>query len=386
MMQHYDIAICGAGLVGTSLALALAQKTTLNILLFDSKTPGNLLPKKHLDTRTLALNAFSQQLLAQLGLWEDLQDYQQAIHSIQISEQGRFAKAFLTANDVKAQALGHVIEIADLQRVLQQRLTHVGKKITVLDNTQLSHFRQQNHQVQLELQQRETKQLIVADWLIAADSSHSFIREQLSIPTQKHDYQQTAIVSVLELQKSAEGQAFERFLKNGVLALLPLTQQRCGSVWVAPTATATTLLSLDDDAYRIALQHQFGWQLGPFLKIGPRQHYPLQLVLAQRVIEQRTIIIGNAAHTLNPIGAQGLNLGLHDVACLLRFFKNELTLDQLSKKLITRNQQLAELSDRTARFYALDCGPINLARQLGLFTLEHTDLVKNHLIRRMMGY
>ncbi len=386
MKHHYDIAICGAGLVGTSLSIALAQKTSLNILLFDSKAQGSLIPKKHTDTRTLALNACSQQLLASLGLWENLTATTEAIDSIQISEQGSFAKAFLTAADVQAKALGYVIEIADLHQTLQQALSLCGTKITVLDQTKLTHFRQYESSVQLELQQGETIHAIHADWLIAADSSQSFIREQLNIPTHTYDYQQTAIVSVLELNQNAAGQAFERFLKHGVLALLPLSDKRCGSVWVMPSTTAQHFLDLAADDYRLALQQHFGWQLGPFLSLGPRQHYPLQLTLAKRVIEQRAIIIGNAAHTLNPIGAQGLNLGLHDVTCLIEFFKDKLTIEQLSTKLLTRNQQLANLSDRTARLFALDCWPINLARHFGVLALEHNGPLKKHFTRRMMGY
>ena len=348
--------------------------------------PSALNTKQHLDTRTLALNKFSQTLLADLGLWADLEISAEAIHRIQISERGSFSKAFLTAKDVGEDALGYVIEIDDLQASLQKKLIVADDRLCFLSATHLIDFEQQDQQVQLNLVQNNASQNITCDWLIAADSSQSFIRQQLKIPTTRRDYQQTAIVSVIQLEKSAGNQAFERFLKDGVLALLPLTHNRCGAVWVSENKQAQALLALNDEDYRTALQQQFGQQLGPFVKIGPRQHYPLHLVLANKVLTGHIMIIGNAAHTLNPIGAQGLNLGLHDVACLLQFFKQELTKEGLEEKLLTRNQQLAQLSDATARLYAIDCCPINIARRLSLFSLEHLSPLKKHFTRRMMGY
>jgi len=386
MTAHYDIAICGAGLVGTTLALALLAKTDKKVLLFDSKVPGALSAKAPLDTRTLALNTFSQQLLADLGLWADLHTSAEAIQRIQISERGSFAKAFLTAEDLSEDALGYVIEIDDLQASLQEKLNQAHDRLCFLAATHLTDFKQQEPHVHLNLLHKNVPQNVTCDWLIAADSSQSFIRQQLKIPTTQRDYQQTAIVSVIQLEKSAGNQAFERFLKDGVLALLPLTHNRCGAVWVSAHKPAQALLALNDADYMAALQQQFGQQLGSFVKIGPRQHYPLHLVLANKVMTGQIMIIGNAAHTLNPIGAQGLNLGLHDVACLLQFFKQELTQEGLEEKLLSRNQQLAQLSDATARLYAIDCCPINIARRLSLFSLEHCGPLKKHFTRRMMGY
>lgn len=386
MTVHYDIAICGAGLVGTTLALALASQTSKKILLFDSKAAGVLSQPTDLDTRTLALNKFSQQLFTDLGLWADLQDRAEAIEHIQVSERGSFAKAFLSAASVGADALGYVIEIADLQAALQKRLAQANDQLTFLTNSQLRDFQQQASTVEISLQQADTLHNIRCDWLIAADSSQSFIRQQLNIDTTQHDYQQTAIVSVIQLEQSAANQAFERFLKDGVLALLPLSRNRCGAVWVVDHAHAQTLLALTDADYRAALQRQFGYQLGTFVNIGPRQHYPLHLVLANKVIEGQIMLIGNAAHTLNPIGAQGLNLGLHDVAHLLKFFKDASTKDDLATTLLKRNHQVAQLSDTAARLYALDCCPIAIARRFSLLSLEHLTPLKKHFTRRMMGY
>lgn len=384
-MKAYDIAICGSGLVGLCLALALSQKTSLNILLFDAKTHSPL-NRDALDTRTLALNAFSQQLLAQLQLWPELQALAEPITEIQISERGAFGKAFLKAQDIPIEALGYVIEIADLQRVLLHKLAQPSERLTILENTRLSHFEQHEATVQLSLQQHDDVHDITCSWLIAAEGSQSFIRQQLNVPCQQRDYQQSAIVSVVQLQQEAQGQAFERFLKKGVLAILPLTQKRCGAVLTVDTAQAQEYLALSDAAYLDVLQQQFGRQLGPFVHIGPRQHYPLHLILAQKLVVGHTILVGNAAHTINPIGAQGLNLGLHDVACLVDFFQGNLTSEQLNDKLLQRNQRLGQFSDQCARLFHMDFCPINMSRRLGLLVLEHSPMLKKHFTQRMMGY
>lgn len=385
-MKTYDIAICGAGLVGVCLAVALAKHTSYRIALFDAKDQPSLVPKHGLDTRTLALNACSQQLLQELDLWPKLAEFATAITSIQISTRGRFAKSFLTAAEVRTKALGYVIEIHDLQRVLYQQLAALHPRIDIFYHTRLNDFQPHAESVELHLQQAAQAITLTCDWLVAADSSQSTIRHQLGIATRQHNYQQSAMVSVVQLAQSADGQAFERFLPDGVLAILPLTHNRCGTVWVMPQQQIPAHLQLSDQAYLQALQRQFGYQLGALQQLGPRQHYPLHLTLAEQVMVGRTFVIGNAAHTVNPIGAQGLNLGLHDVVCLQEFFTQGLTASQVQEKMRQRNHAIAQFSDTTARLFALDCPIVNQARDCSLLTLEHCPPLKQYFTRRMMGY
>src|SRR5690606_11956824 len=112
------------------------------------------------------------------------------------------------------------------------------------------------------------------------------------------------------------GRAFERFTGDGALALLPVAQQRAAFVWILPGADAAAVASLPDDELLLRLQAAFGWRLGRLAKVGRRAVYPLALTRARRLYAPRAVLVGNAAHGLHPVAAQGFNLGLRDVAAL----------------------------------------------------------------------
>jgi 2-octaprenyl-6-methoxyphenol hydroxylase len=152
--------------------------------------------------------------------------------------------------------------------------------------------------------------------VVAADGANSFIRERLQIPTKTRDYGQTAIICNVTPEKAHDGRAFECLTDTGPFAVLPHTGQRCGLVWSVVTENAAEILGLDDEAFLARAHKRFGTQLGAFIKVGHRSAYPLKLVRASEDVRERLVIIGNAAHAIHPIGAQGFNLALRDAAVL----------------------------------------------------------------------
>ena len=152
--------------------------------------------------------------------------------------------------------------------------------------------------------------------LIAADGANSAVRGMLGIGATDVDYRQTAIIGNLLPETRPANRAFERFTGSGALALLPISDERLAFVWILPTEEAAHVRSLPDAEVLEELQAAFGYRLGRFSKIGGRAAYPLALTRASRLTSARSALVGNAAHGLHPVAAQGFNLGLRDVAAL----------------------------------------------------------------------
>lgn len=153
--------------------------------------------------------------------------------------------------------------------------------------------------------------------VVAADGANSFIRNHLQIPTEFRDYGQTAVICNITPEKAHEGRAFECLTETGPFAVLPHTGDRCGLVWSVATEDAQEILDLDDETFIERARQRFGSnKLGDFIQVGRRTAYPLKLARAKEDIRERLVILGNAAHAIHPIGAQGFNLALRDAAVL----------------------------------------------------------------------
>jgi 2-octaprenyl-6-methoxyphenol hydroxylase len=153
--------------------------------------------------------------------------------------------------------------------------------------------------------------------VVAADGANSFIRNHLQIPKESRDYGQTAVICNITPELAHEGRAFECLTETGPFAVLPHTGKRCGLVWSVASEKANEILALDDETFLSRAQQRFGrTELGTFLKAGKRTAYPLKLVRAKEDIRERLVVMGNAAHAIHPIGAQGFNLALRDAAVL----------------------------------------------------------------------
>ena len=152
---------------------------------------------------------------------------------------------------------------------------------------------------------------------MAADGANSAVRDMMGITAQKSHYGQRAVIGNLLPEKDIDNMAYERFTKQGPLAMLPVADGRAGFVWTVSEQDADRVMALDDDAFLAELQHEFGYRLGEFSRVGKRASYPLVLSRALRLTSTRSVLIGNSAHGLHPVSAQGFNLGMRDVAAIV---------------------------------------------------------------------
>ena len=376
-MKHYDLAIVGGGMVGLALACSL-KNSALSIAIIDA---APLTPS--LDPRLIALNHTSYSLFKNIDLWGALAPHATAIHQVHVSTQGKFGSTILNANEINLPQLGYLVPAQHINTALQDRVASL-QNIDSYRPAKLIGIDQEPDQVIVKMSHAEHVH-ITASIVIAADGTHSTVRELAGIATEEFDYAQQAIVTITELQRDHHHIAYERFLPTGAIAMLPLTGQRAATIWSDKTNTISELMQYSDTEFLEKLRSHFGYRLGRLLAIQKRFVYPLKFIRAKETIKQRVILIGNAAHTLHPVAAQGLNTALYEIAELVEKIQafglkntHELAPQQWAGNKIKLSHSLAQL-------FTTDFFIVNSARQAGMIALDVCSSAKREFIQRIMG-
>lgn len=384
-MTTYDLIIVGGGLVGAGLAVAL-RHSGLKIALIDARLPSSN------DPRLFALNSGSCQFLENLSLWPQLVPHASPIHQVHVSNQGHFGAVRLHREDVSMPALGYVIPAYHIEAALNEELASLAN-CTVYRPAKLEHLHQQDNTAQLKISTEDEEIILQAPIVIGADGTESTVRKQLNIYTELFDYQQSAIVTKTRLKRNHQHIAYERFNSHGAIAMLPLINDECATIWTADNAVVSQLMELSDAAFLEKLQQEFGYRLGRLQAIQKRHVFPLRMVRAEKAIEQCVFLLGNSAHTLSPIAAQGFNLALYEVAMLAEGImekvqrKEVFNADDLQKiSAQTQKQQAVSIgvSHRLSRLFSGDLPMAGLAAQLGMMGLDVATPVKKRFIQGML--
>ena len=250
-----------------------------------------------------------------MGLWDEIEAAATPIRSIHVSEKGRFGFAHIDADEQGVEALGYVVINRVLGGVLQAALDQ-QENIDVLCPARISAVKSDDEKSVVCVDQGGSNRELSCRLLVAADGERSSVRDMLGISATCSDYGQHAVVGNVLPEKAPANRAYERFTESGPLAMLPIADDRAAFVWIVQSSEVEKILALDDTSFTAKLQESFGLRLGRFSKVGARAAYPLGLSKANGLIVRRGVLIGNAAHGLHPVAAQGFNLGLRDVAAL----------------------------------------------------------------------
>ncbi len=311
MPPDFDAIVIGAGLVGSSAALAL-QRAGRRVLLLDQGPPP-LAPDG--DARALVLSAASVEILSELGLWSGLAPHALPICHIRVSDRGGFGVLELNADDSGLEAMGWACPADILLYELRVAVVEALGENACWSTRYISHRAHDDH-VDVEVQQGDASRTLRAALLIGADGNASPLRVACGIATEGYDYGQHALIAPIEVERPQSYTAFEHFTREGPLAMIPCGGARYVSVQCLHESRALAALQLDDATYGAELERRFGARLGRITVSGPRRAHGLTRQRARRLIDKRAVLIGNAANTMHPNAAQGLNLGLRDVATL----------------------------------------------------------------------
>ena len=392
-VKNTDVIIVGGGLVGASMACALSGHG-LSIAVIEA-VPLRQYGQPSYDDRTLALSLASSRIFEAIGLWPGVTAGVTPILQINVSNQGHFGNARISARELGVPALGYVSEGRLIGQSVAQHLPqctdvdwHCPAQVTAIECGADS--------VTVSVEGGQGFDALRGHLLIGADGVNSTVRETLGLSTVDHDYHQTAIIANVTPEKAHENRAFERFTGTGPLAVLPHVGNRCGVVWTVASDTADAVMAMDEDTFLESLQQRFGYRLGALQHAGGRGAYPLKLSYASDQYAQRGVVIGNAAHAIHPISAQGFNLGLRDVAVLAELIvaaKREGedigALDLLARYQNWRrpdHERIIQYTDTLVRIFAQPWLPLRMLSGLGLAAFDLAQPLKRALGRRTMGF
>jgi 2-octaprenyl-6-methoxyphenol hydroxylase len=387
--NQYDIVIAGGGMVGSSLAIALAP-LGLKVAIVEA-IPRSAVSQPSFDDRSTALSRSSQRMFEALGLWDKVIAAATPITHIHVSDRGRFGFAHIDAAEQGVAALGYVVINRVLGAVLQDSLDHIeGIDIFCPARTVAAKLSPEHAIVHVEQDGESVK--LTGNLLVAADGANSVVRSMIGITANQVAYDQRAIIGNLLPEIPLRNRAFERFTEQGPLAILPIADGRAGFVWNVAERDAERVLGLDDAGFLAELQRTFGNRLGTFSRVGERSSYSLSLSKALRLTAQRAVLVGNAAHGLHPAAAQGFNLGLRDVAALCDCIADmpddcgdvEL-LDRYSKWRRSDQQKLVHFTDGLVRLFGNSHGPMRALRNLGMLGFDLVPGVRKTFAKHTMG-
>ncbi|MEO5703303.1 MAG: 2-octaprenyl-6-methoxyphenyl hydroxylase [Gammaproteobacteria bacterium] len=390
----YDILIIGAGMVGASLACALRGQP-LRVGLIEAVAFNADRPQSGYDARTTALSYGTKRIFEGMQLWELLSGQVTAIKKIHVSDHGHFGFTRLDCAEQGLDALGYVVENAALGRLLADVLS-MQSNVELICPARVEDIAIDAGLAHVSINVGDDKKrTATAHLVVLADGRKSAVRERLGIQSSDRDCAQSAIIANITPEYPHANIAYERFTKNGPLALLPMSENRCAVVWTLRNDELDSVMSLDDADFLGALQHKFGWRLGRLLQAGKRHTYPLALTRTHELVRARLALIGNAAHTVHPIAGQGFNLGLRDVAVLAQVLVDavsagrdigELTVLHDYLEWRQRDHRLVTtLTDSLVRVFSSDFAPLIAARNLGLIALDSLPFLSKVFVRQGMG-
>ena len=393
MQTDYDILIIGGGMVGASLACALGDvKLRIGVV---EAVAFNHAQQPSYDERTTGLSYGSRRILEGMGLWEAVAVQAAPIKKIHISDRGHFGFTRLDSADHGAEAFGYVVENRVLGAALMQRMQS-SANVELLCPATLADLSVDAAAARATIKWDDGReQTLHARLVVVADGQKSVARERLGIATTQHHYEQSALVTTVATGRGHDHTAYERFTASGPLAVLPMSSRRCAVVWTLRDAEIESVLAQSDTDFLQALQKCFGGRLGKLSAPGARRVYPLALQCASEIVRPRAVLIGNAAHTLHPIAAQGFNLGLRDAAALASVMRetalsngdpgDSRVLEEYARMRRRDHKSVTTFTDGLVRVFSNDFTPLVLARNAALIAADIVPALKRAIGRRAMG-
>ena len=393
----FDVAIVGGGPVGACLGALLAQRAEgsppLSVALLEPKPPAPIAPQSPPDARVVALSRASERLLNAARAWERirgarLSPYQRMRIWHESVAPGSAAVLTFDAADVGEPNLGYIVENRLLQLALLEAFTEAGGQLERAVFTALEIGDD-------DVNFTTSRGKLSARLIVGADGAESRVREAAGLTAIHSAYEQTAIIANVVTAKPHAATAWQRFMRDGTLAFLPLADGTSSIVWSADDERARTLLAAGTSEFSAALDQASDLALGATRLVTERQSFPLRRLVAPRYVAQRVALVGDAAHVVHPLAGQGANLGLLDAAALAELVRSAVARREDPGALaVLRAYERWRKSERAAMSTAIDVfdrllahgrGPVARIAQQGLGWVNRSQELRRFFIRRALG-
>ncbi|MEA5569710.1 FAD-dependent hydroxylase [Calothrix sp. UHCC 0171] len=385
----YDLVIVGGGIVGLTLASAL-KDSGLSLLLIEARVESAAVMKG----QAYAVHMLSALIYQGIGVWDKMLPNIETYRRVRLSDANYPNVVEFNTEDIGKDDLGYVAEHQALLHPLQEFVKNC-QNVTILCPAEVVETQYLQDAAVTTIKLAGKTQTIRSKLLVAADGSRSRIRQAAGISTSGWKYWQSCIVAFVKPEKSHNETAYEKFQASGPFAILPLPGNRCRIVWTAPHEEAKALCELDDEQFLQELSQRYGSQMGKLELLGERFIFPVQLMQSDKYVSDRLALIGDAAHNCHPVGGQGLNLGIRDVAALAQVIQeaHQVGKDIGDIKVLKKYERWRKLENLTIlgftdlldRVFSNTFLPIVIVRRLGLLAMKYIPLVKVLSLKLMIG-
>jgi 2-octaprenyl-6-methoxyphenol hydroxylase len=391
--KHIDIVIGGGGMVGLTLALALARGG-LKVVIADPVLASTKTDAAF-DGRVSALSYSSVRMLETLGAWDEFKSHAQPINDILVTDAklGEAPSPFSLHFDHReiGTPMGYIVENRDIRKALLACVAR-ARTISLECPASVTGSEPASHAIGISL---DTGQTFHTPLFIGAEGRESASRERMGIGVIEWSYPQRGIVATVAHERPHRGCAYEHFLPSGPFAMLPMTGNRSSLVWTEREQLADAMLKLPHADFEAEIARRFGSHLGAVRADGARWSYPLRFHLARAWVRENFALVGDAAHGIHPIAGQGLNLGFKDVAALAEVVLDaaRLGLEYGSLEVLRRYERwrrfdsftLAAATDAFNRVFSNDFAPLRVARDIGLGVVDSIGPLRRFFMRHAGG-
>ncbi|WEJ61769.1 FAD-dependent monooxygenase [Thiomicrorhabdus lithotrophica] len=390
-----DVFISGGGPVGLMLAIGLSNLGKKVILAerFEPRVNQVASVQNSFDGRVLALSKGSQDFLLNIGIWQELQKFTTSIEHIHVSQKGFMGITTLHADEVDVDALGFSVQSSDLGHVLWD-MANQAENIQLLCPAVLESFVETDESLSIQVtvisNEKQVTQNVSAQLIVGADGTQSKVREILDLPIEEKSYDSFGVLAQIETEQHPRGWAYERFTKDGPVALLPMHGHNHKAVLVCSEEDVEWIKALNDADYIELFASKMGERLGRFTQVSPRIVYPLKETYTPQMTKGRAVLMGNASHTQHPVAAQGLNLGIRDIEEFLNGANNvtdlgdQAWLNEYAQKREPDHHKVMGLTDSLIQVFQHSSPLVGHLRGIGLMAMQAMPGVKRRFSKFAM--
>lgn len=391
--MKYEAIIVGGGVAGASLALLLGQ-AGMKICLLDKGSPSKIQTTDLFKGKTASLNLASIDFFKKIGLWEKINHSSKEFTNIEVWDAEGSSKITFNAKDISKSKLGNIAHNNNILFALYDLLKELPN-VNLVENVSVSVIKEAHESIDV---QTDCGLSLTASLVVGSDGSMSSIRSLSSIPIRTWSYEQTAIVTLLESEIAINDTAYQIFTSTGPIAILPVRvegEELVSLIWSADKAYADKLLTSEPSEFLRELKLKTESKLGSFKIREEISSFPLHQLHVKEYFSNRTVLVGDSAHTIHPLAGQGLNLGLSDAIDLSerilllrregRDIADETMLKSYSDSREKVNLRMTALMEAFKRGFGSKNPWIKLGRNLAFDITNNTKSLKKKFIKEAAG-